>query len=295
MQCLKLFRSLQKTSNIRCFHPSVHLLYKKYRNTENEFSYKIVNYGVIKEIQATEYKSNQLQDENWTEKSMEDVVKGFEETAAYCSRTETCLSDDRFDSLVETLVKNASSLTFDQLKVTLKALSMFPETESTFTKNFAPLWTRLDAVCCENTKDWKIDQLLAICDLWYNLNLSKTGRFTFGALRKISRKFKKLSNKEFIQSLFYINLCRRTMENMFDLELKFQDCLDELTINEAGIVCVGFFKTESKFHLPLLVEKLYRKLGDNIETVEDITLVNILKVDLSYIQINWVNNNLLNY
>lgn len=276
MQCLKLFRSLQRTTGVRYFHPSVNLLYKKFRNTENEFSYKVINCGVIKydDIKATK----QFKDENWNDKSIETLVKGFEGLAAYCRSTGTCLSDDRFDSIVECLVENAKSLSFDQLKTTLIALSVCPETESTFTKNFAPLWTRLDAVCCENIKDWKVCQLLEVCDLWYNVNLSKTGRFTFNALRKISRKFKKLSNKEFIQTAFYINMCRRTMENMFDLELKLQDCVDELTINEAGIVCVGFFKTESKLHLPLLVEKLYRKLEQNIETVEDITLVNILKV-----------------
>lgn len=78
--------------------------------------------------------------------------------------------------------------------------------------------------------------------------------------------------------MFYLNLSRKATASMFDIEVRFIHYFDELSIDEIGVICIGFFKTETRIHNSKLLEKIYRRTIDSIDDIKGITLVNILKV-----------------
>lgn len=124
--------------------------------------------------------------------------------------------------------------------------------------------------------EWKYPQVLRVCNLWLKLYLSKVGAFTKKALFKICKKVDKLPADAFVEAMFYLNVCRTEIA-MAEVELRFLKLFDELDINEISIICLSFFKTEKKIYTFELLEKLYDKTIKEIDNIEDISLVSILK------------------
>lgn len=119
--------------------------------------------------------------------------------------------------------------------------------------------------------------LLRVCNLWFNLRLSKVGQFTGKALGKICRRVDKLPSKALVETCFYLTQWRKELP-MISIESRFSQIFDELNIDEIGIVCLAFFKTESKLQRNELIDKLYDKTISDMDIIRDITMVNILKI-----------------
>lgn len=124
--------------------------------------------------------------------------------------------------------------------------------------------------------EWKYPIALRVCNLWLRLSLSKVGAFTQKALFKVCRRVDKLPVDAFVETMFYLNVCRTDI-SMPDVELRFLKLFDELEINQISIICLSFFKTEKKIYTLELLEKLYDRTIKEIDTIQDISLVSILK------------------
>lgn len=76
--------------------------------------------------------------------------------------------------------------------------------------------------------------------------------------------------------MFYLGICRKKVE-MMDVEKQFVKVFDSLDVNEMGIICLAFFKTETKVHTRELLDMIYDKATKHVDQLEDITMVNIMK------------------
>uniref|UniRef100_W8BT31 FAST kinase domain-containing protein 5 n=1 Tax=Ceratitis capitata TaxID=7213 RepID=W8BT31_CERCA len=215
---------------------------------------------------------------NFTNVNMEELFNAFNELAQYCIHTNTCISDKRFEQFCQYFCEQTHHLNDEQLLATLRLLSKLPEEASVRELNYMQLWNNLDVECCRRIERWSSDQLLLICDAWYTLNLARFAEFVWEALRKLGRKIRRMSPEHLVQAMFYCNVLRRSVFEMFDFEVNLARHIDNMSLQELGVMAMGFFKTQTPIRNPELLDHLFKRLIANIETVEDITLVSILKV-----------------
>ncbi|XP_055912062.1 uncharacterized protein LOC129946061 [Eupeodes corollae] len=206
------------------------------------------------------------------------IVEDFKSLMLYCHKKEVCISEDTFDEFVDLFCSECHKFSDEQIIDCLAYLRIHPSTTSTRTKNYCEIWNELDKVCVSRIDQWKMKELLHISDAWYQLGVARISKFVLLALRKIGRKVSKMSRDEMIHSMFFCNIVRRPIIEMFDYEVNFNKLIDGMSIDEVGVMSMGFFKTQTPIRNPELIDKIIRKTIGSVDTVKDITLVAILKI-----------------
>ncbi|XP_030381847.1 FAST kinase domain-containing protein 5, mitochondrial [Scaptodrosophila lebanonensis] len=202
----------------------------------------------------------------------------FETLVQHCAVTQTPISDARFASFTQSYCDNLHRLSDEQLLETLRRLPQLPTPSSTKSPNYMELWNTLDIECCRRIERWSTSQLLLVCDAWYQLGLARIGEFVWQAMRKLGRKVRKMSPEQLVQSMFLCNVLRRPVFEMFDFEVNLARCVQQMTLQELGVMSMGFFKTQTPIRNPELLAELYTRLEAELPNVENITLVALLKV-----------------
>lgn len=67
---------------------------------------------------------------------------------------------------------------------------------------------------------------------------------------------------------------------MYDIEHEICSSYDEFTVKELGILCLGFFKTQTPIRDQGLVKKLYDSVISEIANINSMNLAAFLKVFL---------------
>lgn len=215
-------------------------------------------------------------EENYSGKTVEELVKEFEVLSHYCVAEDVDMSNSEFDHFVSVLIKNVKNLSDDQLMSVLTSLRNFPETPATTSNNFMPLWNTLDHECVHRLNVWSHQKILKYCNLWMNLNLAKINQFCYKSMVKLLRRVDKLPPKLLVETMFYNNVVRSKLP-LIEVEERMVRILDELNIDEIGIICLSFFKTENKVKNQKLVSMIYERATKEVAKIEEITIVNILK------------------
>ncbi|KAH8275996.1 hypothetical protein KR018_005945 [Drosophila ironensis] len=208
----------------------------------------------------------------------EELYENFLALVALSSRLNLQVSDARFDAFVRGFCEQLHRLDDEQLIGSLRALGDLPVPESPKTRNYMELWNTLDIECCRRIERWNSGQLLLASDAWYRLGLARIGEYVWLALKKLGRRLRKLPPEQLVQAMFLCNLLRRPVFEMFDFEVNLARCLPAMTLPELGVMAMGFFKTQTPIRSPDLLAQIYARLGEELETVEDIPLVALLKV-----------------
>lgn len=278
------------TIQTRNFHRTQFLHKKIYVDTENRFAHQILqnnpNYNVFRSTAhpldqistSIDITADYFAEKNWSEESAIDILNSFKTLITYCRKTDTCISNSKFDLFIDTFTVKCFDFTDDQLIEALQIFTHLPESPAATTRNFIECWNALDDNCVDRLKDWSFEQALYVCDLWYQLKLAKINTFNWNAIRKIGRKIRKLTPHQLVQAMFYCNLLREPMIEVYEFEHNLMKCIDQLSLNEIGVMSMGFFKTQTSIKSHDLLEIIFARLRTEIETVPDITCVNILKV-----------------
>ncbi|XP_064555680.1 FAST kinase domain-containing protein 5, mitochondrial [Drosophila montana] len=196
----------------------------------------------------------------------------------HCAHTGTQISEKGFTDFIGVLCDELHKFSDEQLMGVLRGLQQLPTPASTKVANYMELWNTLDIECCRRIERWSSAQLLLVSDAWYQLGLARIGEFVWQALRKLGRKIRKMPPAQLVQSMFLCNLLRRPVFEMFDFEQNLAQCVHQMTLQELGIMAMGFFKTQTPIRNPELLQQLYTRLEAQLDSVEDITLVALLKV-----------------
>ncbi|XP_023162965.1 FAST kinase domain-containing protein 5, mitochondrial [Drosophila hydei] len=202
----------------------------------------------------------------------------FQALVQYCAHTSIQISDDRFSDFIAIYCAELHKLSDDQLLGTLLCLQQLPTPVSTKVANYMELWNTLDIECCRRIERWPSSQLLLVSDAWYQLGLARIGEFVWLALRRLGRKIRKMPPEQLVQSMFLCNLLRRPVFEMFDFELNLTQCIHQMTLKELGVMAMGFFKTQTPIRSTELLQQFYTRLEAELDTVENITLVSLLKI-----------------
>lgn len=266
------YRQLTK----HCLHTTSVTTHRKYQHTELALTSKFVPGYKLESEESDQSPIAFVLEQSYKGKSPDDLAEVFNVLSHHCKNTETCISSDEYDEFIKNLVLKLKSLRDDKILKVLDDLKRFPQTPNTYTKNFHELWKELDKECIERSRNWKYPQMLKVCNLWLKLHLCKIGDYTSKAVSKITRRVDRLPKDAFLEVMFYLTICRIKIP-LTDVETKFLEVIDTLSINEIGIVCLAFFKTESSIRDAMLIDKIYDRTIESIASIEDITLVNILK------------------
>ncbi|KAH8409234.1 hypothetical protein KR009_011022 [Drosophila setifemur] len=255
-----------------------------FMDRENQFAHGILTeslkpYQVLRpSIQEPSPSEGFLQPQQGSSASPEALYSDFLGMVEHCKRLELQISDPRYDAFSRCYCEQLHRLTDEQLLGTLRGLGKLPTPESTKSRNYMELWNTLDIECCRRIERWSSAELLLVSDAWYRLGLVRIGEYVWLALKKLGRKLRKLPPEQLVQAMFLCNLLRRPVFEMFDFELNLARCFDQMTLAELGVMAMGFFKTQTQIRNPELLAKIYERLGNELDSVEDIPLVALLKV-----------------
>ncbi|KAF0291168.1 FAST kinase domain-containing protein 5, mitochondrial [Amphibalanus amphitrite] len=167
----------------------------------------------------------------------------------------------------------------DQIVCLLAALCSWPPGGQPDELSFRRLWQALDGECCRRLARWDAERALLVADLWYRLQVSRLTQYSGHLLEHLGRRLGQLSPSQLVQYLFFVNLSRRLGGvKQVDLERKILQCLPLLSVDELGIICMSFFKTQTPLQLDELVDAVVYKLLSCVETAKPETVCAVLKL-----------------
>ncbi|CAL7937076.1 unnamed protein product [Xylocopa violacea] len=143
------------------------------------------------------------------------------------------------------------------------------------TKIYKTFVKALDKECVRRFFTSNIQKLLLISDAFSQLQ-EHDSTFLWRAIRKLGSKCYKLSGKELVQLLF---LCqRKNTLNMFDIEHHLENCLNELTADEVGIIARGFFLNKRDIKNKRLMPIIMTKVGKSAKIIESFNIASVFKL-----------------
>lgn len=280
--------SVNPRIHIRTFKVTSTCFKKIFRETENETAYQVLKdlniNTIIKEndidrllVKFDINVASNFLDKNWHTVSIDDLMQGLFDVVSYCRKTEVQISDTKFDSIVDAITERRYEFTDNQLMDLLKSLMILPETPTKHTRNFWDIWLAIEEVNVDRMSDVNYPKRFLIADHYYRLNLGRTTHYTYRTLVHFGRHARTLPKDQLLHMIFLLNIMRKPLENMVDVEKNWIKLVDDMSIQENALMCMGFFKTQTRIKDPELVAKLYEKLRENLNTIESIPLVNCLK------------------
>lgn len=282
------FFNIQSSTNTRNLFTNARLNTRLHYQTENTFGHEIMEkerdkYNLAKKtifpvssISNSEF--DKLLQEDWSHKKPDELITTFEKLSDYAHCNAFKIDDEQLDSFIDALADNMSEFNDDQLDSICRNLLKWPETESVSVRNYIEIWGSLDDAIMKKVTNWNIEKTLMFVDNMYNLFLIRRSDFVWKALLKANQKALKLSPKQFVQSMFYFAAYRRSTKEIFDFEIQFSKVFNELSIDEIGVACMGFFKSKTQIRSEDIVSRMIHRVTEEVDTVHEITLCSILKM-----------------
>ncbi|XP_063699937.1 FAST kinase domain-containing protein 5, mitochondrial-like [Culicoides brevitarsis] len=218
-----------------------------------------------------------LASKDWKSCSTEELYAGLESVATYCREYDLQISETCFDEIIDAFADRRHEFSDEILLDLLKLLMILPTTPSKNTRNYWDLWLAIEDVCLARVRSWDLGKRLLYVDHFHSLGLGKTSKLTHNVVMRMGRNIPKLPKDLFLQLLFFLNVTRDPIDEMIDIEKNWIHSMDDMTIEEVGVVCTGLFKTKTRIRDIRVLKKLYAKLHRHLDTVDSMTLSNILK------------------
>ncbi|KAG4073306.1 hypothetical protein HA402_002651 [Bradysia odoriphaga] len=216
-------------------------------------------------------------DQNWRDLTTSGVVECLETIKNYCKQNGTTISDEKFDEFVNVCTDRCFDFTDSQLIQSLQILNRYPLTESSKSRNFVELCRAFDDACVERIDSWDNNTILYVCDHWHMLQLGRLNKFSLRGCLKVRKNLRKLPPHQLVQLMFYLSIKRVKKLDMFEIETNLEKSLDEFSLDEIAVLCIAFFKTQTEFRHPELIEKIFKRTLREIDTVQSIAFTCILK------------------
>nr|XP_018908530.1 PREDICTED: FAST kinase domain-containing protein 5, mitochondrial [Bemisia tabaci] len=256
---------------------------------ENTFAVKVLQngcFGIKHAMDAfpklrdntTMLNPSEVQKMDWSD-SIPKLLEQFQYISEQRKPQEYCLlSHELFTPMTEALIKRFPNMADEEILQILRNLAMWPH-DHTRSGNYSHLTKALDQECVMRVRSWKTSQILLAALHWYLIGRAKSSDCVYLGLKKVGRKTHRLTKSQFVQLMFFLNAsrCHHPSVNMMEAEWKMYKEIDQFTIHELGIICLGFFKSQTTIKEPKLVEAIIDRLAENIDIVHDFTVTAILK------------------
>ncbi|KAF9801854.1 hypothetical protein SFRURICE_009707 [Spodoptera frugiperda] len=276
--------SLQNVS--RQIHCSANLCLRMFMEHENNYAYSILeNKGYTISLKSdisrnciSEQEFQEGLKSNWSKKSHTEIFDYFHKFALYCSEHKLCISNQIFDTYIDSLTDCIKLGTDEELKTLFYTLNKWPETPSIRTRNIIEVWAALDDECLNRLKNWSYDELLTYLSLFYMINVMKYSDYCIKALQKLASKAKNLTPAQLVPTLFFIGIWRKSPFDMHNLEVEINKKYSQFTIDELSIMSMGYFKSKTPIRDPELVQKMIDTVIENSKTIHEVSLAALLKL-----------------
>ncbi|EZA53791.1 hypothetical protein DMN91_012094 [Ooceraea biroi] len=191
------------------------------------------------------------------------------------------IDSSMYENFFNMLCKQCKNLSNDSLKILMRHVVPFYNQffNCSFYQN---LCQQLDKECvarfAHSEIKININEMLLLCDIIYQIMPKSDSSYMWNAMRKLGNKPGKLDHNQLVQVLFFLNVCRKPPINMYELEYRLEQCLDELSINEMGVALLGFFKTGTRIRSTSLLRRIIKKTIATVESIDSMSLGAILKL-----------------
>lgn len=250
---------------------------------ENEYAHNLFrnssNYmsSVMKPITTHAYVANdevlRLLEQDWSLMTGEQIVSAIKKLSYNISHDK----NERIDSFKYVNAFNAMcihKLSNDDLRIVMRHLVSFCNSQNYY---YHTLCDRVDKECVKRFTQLSTNEMLLLCDMLY-LMMHKNSEYIWYSMRKLGNKPNKLTPRQMVQVLFFLNICRKPPVNMYEIEYYLERCMHELSINELAIAALGFFKTGTKIRNVNFLIEIMRKIINEVEAVDSVSIGALLKL-----------------
>jgi len=258
---------------------------------ENEYAHNLflqsIHYSksTIRQSMAYAHVTNEealkILEKNWENKQLiinDEILSMLKKLSHNIYHNKNKINYIMYENFFNMLKIQCEKLSDDNLKIMMRYLMPLRShlRQSNFYQN---LCKQLDKECVARFTHLQTNEMLLLCDIIYQMiDKYPNSQYVWYAMRKLGNKPNKLDNHQLVQILFFLNVCRKPPINMYELEYRLEQCLDELSINELGISLLGFFKTGTPIRSANLLRRIMKKTIANIEFVDSISIGAILKL-----------------
>jgi hypothetical protein len=200
-----------------------------------------------------------ISETNFSSKTADEMVKIFEDFTHYCAKVNANISDERFDLIVMNVIEKLKDMRDVEIIKVLVDMQRIP-VGNIRDRNFLQLWNALDDECWTRSRNWHSIDMLKVLNAFFQLGIVKPSNYNHKALLKICRKIEELKPRIFVEMMFYQSQVRSKEVPMYNAEARFMKIFNEFNIDEIGIICLAYFKTETKLKDNLLISKIYKKV-----------------------------------
>ncbi|XP_076641005.1 uncharacterized protein LOC143352421 [Halictus rubicundus] len=211
---------------------------------------------------------------DWTQESSLNCLNAMKKLAHY-HLNGSCLLDEMYANILNNLVTKLPAFSDKEIHMLMPYLIVMNK-KWVGTKSYTYFTKELSKQCTQRFFSSDIKVLLFTLDAFYQMHLCDA-QFMWRGLRKVASKMFKLSGKDMVQVLFYLSMCKVPNLQMFEIECQLLDKLPEITPDELGIACRGFFMSKRKIQNSRLVTQILEKTSKNIATIQDFTLGAVMK------------------
>ncbi|XP_034951563.1 FAST kinase domain-containing protein 5, mitochondrial [Chelonus insularis] len=266
--------------------------YDKPSFSENLFAYSVLLNNkklestimprLIPDEDITDCMIDKILNKNYEDTCSKEILDDFKTLSLYPKRENLLITDKKFEKILLILKTYVQSYTNEEMKDIFRCLELWQTTHRIkFDKNnpipYFQLLMELDNDCFLRLNDFKNEDYLTLCDLFWRIRYLKAA-FIKKAVKKLGRQVKQLKPEHYLQYLFIINVSRRAFKNMYELEYALELFIPAYSAEELGVICMGFFKTETRLYNPSLRIKIIRKFIEEIDSVRDIAICTLFKI-----------------
>ncbi|XP_015178803.1 PREDICTED: uncharacterized protein LOC107067647 [Polistes dominula] len=243
------------------------------------------------EVIISDAEAEELLNKDWSTATINDLVSALKRLSHHIenqSDHDVMHQLPKYNLILHALKKNSNHLTYDLLEEILISLIPFQKHLGR-TKEFKDLMASLDNYCAKQYINWPIESMFLISDAFYCLYYYNSN-FVWKFMRKMNSKLNKLTTNNLVQLMFLVNIRRDNPLNMYEVESVLDQHLDDLTINELGLIAMGFFKSKSKIRDSALLKQMTDRLARDINIVDKISLTSLLKLIRYSMKFNELEN-----
>lgn len=236
-----------------------------------------INDSHIKQI-LSEHEFNKILNLNWDHNLLDKLPQVFESICHHSLKMNISIREEKFDKFVDFLTDNLKNVSDTDLQTISLNLHYWPGTEQVRNRNFIEIWVALDDAFAERRLQWSQDKMIAFADYMFLLGVSKYSDYCTICIRKLSSKANNLTPKQLVQTLFHLSILHKAPLDMYNLEIKLNEYVDILSLDELGIISRAFLNCKKPIRSMDLINIFARRIIAEIDSINTNSLLTLIRL-----------------
>ncbi|XP_078049036.1 FAST kinase domain-containing protein 5, mitochondrial [Augochlora pura] len=242
---------------------------------QNSFYYSNTIVPTIKStFFVTEEEIKKLIDMDWSTETPDNCINALKKITYYHLNGST-LELRTYDYIFKNLTSKLPALNDKQIQLLMQYLIVITSRIEDMTP-YHSFTTALDKECLKRFFCSGVNQILYTLDALYQLRMYNAA-YMWRGLRKLGSKLQKLNGKKMVQFLFYLSMCHTPDIHMYEVEYQLLENIKDLTADEIGIACRGFFLSKRKIQNRELIEAMFKLVINHVHNMHDIAMTSFMK------------------